>query len=68
MSSEAVLLALDALRAASLWFTKVDLDGDDCRYQNGDDGRTDGKCAQDDAKAIREKIDLAIEALTGSAA
>jgi hypothetical protein len=65
MDDAARLIALDALRSASLWFTKMNLDGDDCYYMNGGGGRSDGKCAEDDAEElVHPKLDAAIEALS----
>jgi len=62
MEEKDKILALDALRAASLWFTQVALD-DDCAFMNGDMYK-DKLSADERARPIRIKIDAAIEALT----
>lgn len=56
--SEAELIALDALRWASLYLNRMEID-DDCEYVNSDE-------AAADADTARERIDAAIIALTGT--
>jgi hypothetical protein len=57
MTEHERLTALDALRSASLWFTKDDLDDDCFEFGNGKESRRL-------KKAVRLKIDNAIEQLT----
>jgi len=51
------IIVLDALRSASLWFTKIDLDDDCCEFANA-------KESERLKRVARLKIDRAIEQLT----